>query len=499
MSIFTYYGQNNEQAQKKALQKAQLQRQPEQAAPRENALGVEGNGALSKNAAPEPVKRKRPVLNALKTVAGWAVDPIARKSEEELAEIRKTQPFYQDPADAFWAGMAIDTADAMMGNQPQSNALRMMSDARMNDPQTQMQYLNFQTAQLELDEATRQQKLSIDKRKALQQLQDMRKTDNWSQMAPRAKLEAEADIYSNSDNIDVQQLAMPIYEKLATIDASNLRSFGTPYDQAMKVFNETMSQIPLHSYTPTSAAQFVEQLKKDINKHIESKSTQPFFPDMSKLELDPRYTPVTTPSGAVQMVPTRGDTPGKTVLSSEEAIQEKVLSQSVQDEAKRVTDKADPKNKEMIDKLARSYEGLESGGRHRRALKSLYGNIEGRSLARTATSFKDQDAVDADQRLRSLLNQLSLESVELLKGQGQITENERAMLAAAVSLLSSEEGYLISDDELDRQLDEIGKTIDRALVRWDTANEFKTNIIDQLPMGESNQTPIRIPRPSEGS
>ena len=161
MSIFTYYGKDNEQAQKEALQKAQLQRQLQQAAPRENALGVEGNGALSKTAAPEPVKRKRPVLNALKTVAGWAVDPIARKSEEELEEIRKKQPFYQDPADAFWTGMAIDTADAMMGNQPQSNALRMMGEARMRNPQTQMQYLDYQIKQQQLDDLEAQRQINI--------------------------------------------------------------------------------------------------------------------------------------------------------------------------------------------------------------------------------------------------------------------------------------------------------------------------------------------------
>ena len=163
MMSFGLLGNNNQQAQQEALKKAQLERQlqAQQNATNTNAGLSPTQGALSKPR-PKPDKlANRPVLRTLRNVARAGLAPIT--SDPQAAQKKAANPFYKDPADAFWAGMGQDVADAMLGINRGSNAMAMMNEARMMQPETQMQYIDYQIKKQQLDdmEALRQVNIKL--------------------------------------------------------------------------------------------------------------------------------------------------------------------------------------------------------------------------------------------------------------------------------------------------------------------------------------------------
>ena len=65
-------------------------------------------------------------------------------------------PLYQDPNKAFWLGLSQDVADSYMGKMPEGAAMRNVNQAFQANTTAPMNFLQQQTAQLQLDQAQQQ-------------------------------------------------------------------------------------------------------------------------------------------------------------------------------------------------------------------------------------------------------------------------------------------------------------------------------------------------------
>ena len=65
-------------------------------------------------------------------------------------------PLYQDPNKAFWLGLSQDVADSYMGKMPEGAAMRNVNQAFQDNTTAPMNFLQQQTAQLQLDQAQQQ-------------------------------------------------------------------------------------------------------------------------------------------------------------------------------------------------------------------------------------------------------------------------------------------------------------------------------------------------------
>jgi len=158
-------------------------------------------------------------------------------SDPQAAQKRAANPFYKDPADAFWAGMGQDVADAMLGIDSGSNAMTMMNEARNMQPETQMQYLDYQIKNREL---TKTQALEAATDLAYKNL-DLQQLENDPLSVEQKVIDNLFTIGRQTGNGDINMIAQEKYMELLKLKdqrglprgSAQERAFSTIYDQSI--------------------------------------------------------------------------------------------------------------------------------------------------------------------------------------------------------------------------------------------------------------------------
>lgn len=98
-----------------------------------------------------------------------------------------------------------------------------------------------------------------------------------------------------------------------------------------------------------------------------------------------------------------------------------------------------------LDQARWLYENFDKGGSKQAGISSYFPTIRG------------SENSDYKTRLGNLTSLLELDAAKLLKGQGQITEQERALLKSAASILGPEQSDESLKNNIKRIMDTIGK------------------------------------------
>ena len=184
------------------------------------------SGALSGSQPKQDRLAKRPVLRTLRNIARAGISPMV---SQPMTPEQKANPFYKDPADAFWAGMGQDVADAMLGINSGSHAMTMMNEARNMQPETQMQYLNYQVQKQNLEEKERQITISKAVELATTNALSVLDAADTSEVDPIVLMEVVGKQLLASDNPFVKQEGLNQLKEVSTIRGVSARSGSQDY------------------------------------------------------------------------------------------------------------------------------------------------------------------------------------------------------------------------------------------------------------------------------